>query len=273
MEDRTGIMDNQRGKDSSPAPAATQTIRIVEYLSSCSNMASISEIARGVNVNNNMVFRVLKALEQEGWVYADLISGKYQLTLKPVNVVSAVSQKISLTSAAAPYLHELWQETGESTWLGILHDDQVFYLQHLDSVQNIKVAGTTGGLYPAAVSAPGRVLLAWQSMDYLEEHIFQKKEWSDAQRNSFLGMLQRVKSQNYALDNEDYGPGIICYAAPVRNYTGTVVAAVGCSGALAIYGNIEIFTEMYGHKISETARKISGILGSRQLADDALVKL
>lgn len=255
------MSERQQEKSSSPAPAATQAIRIVEYLSSCSRMVSITEIAKALDVNNNMVFRVLKALEQEGWVYTDLISGKIQLTLKPVNIVSAASQRVSLTTTALPYLHELWQETGESTWLGILHEDQVFYLQHLDSVKSIKVSGRTGGLYPAATSAPGRVLLAWQSRDYIEKYIFSKEEWSDVRRVDFIRMLQQVRKQNYALDNEDYGPGIICYAAPVKDYTGTAVAAVGCSGALAIYKNIENYIEMYGDKISETARSISHILG------------
>ena len=255
------MSEQHQEKAGSPAPAATQAIRIVEYLSSCSQMASITEIAKALDINNNMVFRVLKALEREGWVYSDLISGKIQLTLKPVSIVGAASQRVTLATAALPYLHELWQETGESTWLGILHEDQVFYLQHLDSVKSIKVSGRTGGLYPADCSAPGRVLLAWQSRAYLEEHIFKKKDWTDAQRVDFIRMLQEVRENDFALDNEEYGPGIICYAAPVKDYTGAAVAAVGCSGALAIYKNIDTYVEMYGNKISETARRISRILG------------
>ena len=255
-------MEEKQKNNGSPAPAATQAIRIIEYLSSCSEMASITEIAKGLGINSNMVFRVLKALEQEGWVYSDLITGKIQLTLKPVSIAAAASQRVNLTGAALPYLHELWQETGESTWLGILHEDQVFYLQHLDSVKSIKVSGMTGGLYPAAVSAPGRVLLAWQSRAYLEEYIFGRGDWSDVQRVDFIRMLQQVREQGYALDNEEYGPGIICYAAPVMDYTGMAVAAVGCSGALAIYRNIENYVDMYGSKISDTAKRISLILGN-----------
>jgi len=41
--------------------------------------------------------------------------------------------------------------------------------------------------------------------------------------------LERVRTQGYAVDWEEFHEGNICVAAPVRNYRGRVVAAVSVS--------------------------------------------
>ena len=46
----------------------------------------------------------------------------------------------------------------------------------------------------------------------------------------FLDELQRVAGQGYAVDDEEYEPAVRCIGAPVRNYTGKVVAAISVSG-------------------------------------------
>jgi len=42
--------------------------------------------------------------------------------------------------------------------------------------------------------------------------------------------LERVRRQGYGFDDEEFAQGIRCLAAPVRNFTGHVVAAIGISG-------------------------------------------
>jgi IclR family acetate operon transcriptional repressor len=44
--------------------------------------------------------------------------------------------------------------------------------------------------------------------------------------------LRRVRAKGHALDDEEFTQGIRCLAAPVRNFTGPVVAAVGISGPI-----------------------------------------
>jgi IclR family pca regulon transcriptional regulator len=41
--------------------------------------------------------------------------------------------------------------------------------------------------------------------------------------------LERVRKSGYAFDDEEFAQGIRCLAAPVRNFTGHVVAAIGIS--------------------------------------------
>lgn len=248
----------ERTENTSLAPAVTQALRIIEFIASSDHMVGISDVCRGLDVNSNMAFRVLKTLEQEDWLYSD-DSGKYQLTLKSMNITSSALARNNINGVASPYVHSLWKETGESTYLAILNGDKVFYLQHLDSIYDIKVTGKVGGFYPAESSAPGRALLAHCSEEYLEEHIFKTGKVKD--KKKYMALLADIRDNRRATDNEEYGKGMFCYAAPIFDYTNTAVAAIGCSGASALYGSIEKFVERHGENISAAARKISAIMG------------
>ena len=48
----------------------------------------------------------------------------------------------------------------------------------------------------------------------------------------FKAYLARVRENGYATDIEEFGYGIVCYAAPIFDYTGAAVGAIGCSGSL-----------------------------------------
>ena len=41
--------------------------------------------------------------------------------------------------------------------------------------------------------------------------------------------VRRVRVAGYAMDNQEFGVGLICVAKPVRDYTGKIVAAISVS--------------------------------------------
>lgn len=213
------------------APAAQAATKIITYLAECEQETGISEISRGTEINKNMVFRILNTLEQEGWVYCN--EQKYSLTLLLFGLASKPIARLSLNTAATPVLYDLLNKTGESTYLGILKDDKVLYIQHLDGVKNVRVAGRVGGKYDLYCSAPGKVLLAYADNAFIEEYTsrnFEKRtENSITEKAVLLKELDKIRQNGYATDREEFGNGITCVAAPVFDYTGKVIGAIGCS--------------------------------------------
>ena len=127
------------------APAVEASVKIITFLAECEQEIGISEISRGTGINKNMVFRILNTLENEGWVYCN--EQKYSLTLLLFGLASKPIARLSLNTAATPVLYDLLSKTGESTYLGILKDDKVLYIQHLDGIKDVRVAGRVGGEY------------------------------------------------------------------------------------------------------------------------------
>ena len=244
------------------APAVEGAAKIIGFLSECEREVGISEISRGTDINKNMVFRILNTLEQAGWVYCS--DQKYSLTLALFGMSSRPISRLSLNTVATPILYDLLNKTGESTYLGILNNDKVIYIQHLDGVKSVRVAGRVGGEYDLYCSAPGKVLLAYADKDFIEEYTsrdFDKTTKNTiTEKSEMLKELENIRSNGYATDKEEFGNGITCAAAPIFDYSGKIIATVGCS-AFVSDGKCEEIIEKLLPSVRDAAEEISTRLG------------
>lgn len=213
------------------APAAEAATKVIAFLAECQQEVGVSEISRGTGMNKNMVFRILNTLEKEKWVFSE--QQKYGLTLLPFKLTSKALSRLPLNTATTPVLYDLHSKTGESTYLGILKDDMVLYIQHLDGVKNVRVAGRIGGEYDLYCSAPGKVLLAYADDAFIEKYLSRelekRTENTITDKNALLTELNIVRQKGYATDAEEFGNGISCVAAPIFDYRGRVVGCIGNS--------------------------------------------
>ena len=152
------------------APAVAFGVKVIELLATQTAPIGISEISRQTGINKNMVSRILHTLEEENWVSCDE-HACYSLTLLPFCLTSKVVNRFSLTNVGVPCLQKFWKKFGESTYLGVLHGDEVLYLAHFDSTQKVRVAGVVGGCYPLYCTAPGKVLLAYSGEEYTDKYL------------------------------------------------------------------------------------------------------
>ncbi len=246
------------------APAAEAATKVITFLAEAESEVGISEISRGVELNKNMVFRILNSLEQVGWVYCN--DQKYALTLVPFQIVSKSLSRLNLNAASAPALHRLWELTGESTYLGVLKGDKVCYLQHFDGTGDVRVAGRVGGEYELYCSAPGKAILAYAEPEFLEKYLERRLEKRTAhtltERDELLAELAEIRERGYSTDCEEFGHGITCVSAPVFDYTGRVVGAVGCS-SFTVSGQCCDVIERLRPLVCATAKEISVCLGNQ----------
>lgn len=244
------------------APAAESATKVIKFLAECEQETGISEISRGTEINKNMVFRILNSLEKEGWVYCN--EQKYSLTLLPFKLASKAISRLTPSTTALPILYNLHNQIGESTYFGVLKDDKVLYLQHLDGIKAVRVAGRTGGEYELYCSAPGKVLLAFADEAFIEEYTSREHEKRTANtitsKDALKKELENIRKCGYALDREEFGNGISCVAAPVFDYTGKVVGAIGCS-AFTLNNNWQKTTEQMLPFVKKAAIEISNRLG------------
>lgn len=247
------------------APAVEASVKVITFLAECEQEIGVSEISRGTGINKNMVFRILNTLENEGWVYCN--GQKYSLTLLLFGLASKPISRLSLNTAATPVLYDLLNETGESTYLGVLKDDKVLYVQHLDGIKDVRVAGRLGGEYDLYCSAPGKVLLAYADDDFIEEYTSRVLEKRTAnsitEKNLLLKELESIRKNGYAIDKEEFGNGITCVAAPVFDYTGSVVGCVGNS-AFTLNHDSQSVIERILSPVLKAAKEISVCIGGNK---------
>ncbi|MBN1836515.1 MAG: IclR family transcriptional regulator [Spirochaetales bacterium] len=221
---------------------------------------SLAEISRQMDVHKSSVLRILATLESAGLLARDKRSGRYRLGLRILELAGRVLSRYDLRSVAAPYMEELARRSGEIVHLAIRDADQIVYLDKKGQGQVLTVATRIGGRHPAYASAMGKVLLAdlapAESAALLGASPLQALTPSTITEPGALGEeLARVRSCGYAVDNEEAFPGISCVAAPIRDQSGRVAAAISVTVPTQRMGAAR--REELRELLVETARAIS----------------
>jgi IclR family transcriptional regulator, KDG regulon repressor len=192
---------------------------------------TLSELARGCGTHKSSAFRLLSTLEAHGFVEKNAATHGYRLGWKLMELAGRLLARYELRELAAPFMEELARRTGEIVHLSVLDGAQIVYLDKRGRSQPLTVSTTVGGRSPAHASAMGKALLAGLPEKQVALVLgarrlerFTPTTITDRRR---LGReLEAIRRRGYALDNEEAFPGIRCVAAPLRDRSGRVLAAV-----------------------------------------------
>ncbi len=244
-------------------PAVRHAVQLLEVLSESNTPLGVSEISRKLDLNKNMVFRLVNTFLEVGWIIQEE-GPKYRMSLVPFRLASKQVDRLSIVDIASEPTKKLWEKIGHSVYIAVLYDDSALYIQHHNSIQNVRVAGMIGGRYPLHCTAPGKILLAYAPEDYFSS--LSQKGFDKYTSNTILDSvelnahLESVRSKGYAMDQEEYGKGILCIAVPIFDYTGSVAAALGVSVSTVLYSMEKLIDEV-GPLMIETGQLISRQMG------------
>lgn len=185
-------------------------------------------------MSKSTVFRILHTLLQRGYVEQTL-EGAYAIGPKMFDVLSYHINSLELTTEAKPYLAALKRTLGLTAHLGILDGSYVSYIEKEAPRWEEERYTEVGYRSPAYCSSMGKCLLACLSSAELEEVLY-GYEFERFTPNTFTSKaefvryLHQVRKQGWAMDDEEYELGHRCIAAPVFDYRGDAIAAIGVSG-------------------------------------------
>ncbi len=204
-------------------------LMVLEKLAEAPDGLGITELAEAFEVDKGSMSRVLQTLSNYGFAEKDERTRKYVLGPQIVRLSRAVLTRLPVRETAKPYLQKLVEATGENAHLAILAQGQALYIDQAESSSSLRVHTGIGTLAPLHCTALGKVLLAFANApaaETLASYTVRTITDPAALRHH----IEQVKTQGYAIDDEEFEPGVRCIAVPVRDYRGRCVAAIGVSG-------------------------------------------
>jgi DNA-binding IclR family transcriptional regulator len=212
-----------------------------------------------------MVYRCIRTLLSEGVIVESGEGPKYEPSLLSFHYHSLPVARMTVTRAAEEPLYTLWEELNECVYLGVLHENRILYLIHHEGGREIRSGGgRMGGRYFLHADGAGKVLAAFADEGVRERLLAEGLEKLTAHtrtdRKGFLAEMARVRKQGFAVDNEEYIKGILCFGAPVLDYAGQVAGAICCS-VLTIHYTVKELEERIGPGVLKTAKRISLAMG------------
>lgn len=200
----------------------------------------ISEIAREFNIYKSTVHRTMVTLENKGFIKQNKENGKYWLGMKLYAIGMVVGEKMSLKDIIQPFTKELYDEFKEVINVSILEKNTTDYPRSIiihkeeDPRQVLTVNPPVGSSSECHCSSVGKCLLAFNNdipfEKYMERPLQKYTEKTIDKWLDFMKLLEKVKEQGYAVDDEELEVGLTCIGAPILDRNGVAVAAISLSG-------------------------------------------
>lgn len=242
--------------------AVIRAVTVLEILSHHDSI-NLESLAKETSLPKATLLRFLTALVSQGYVYRDSYD-QYSLTLKMFSVGSRALDHIDVYRIARPVAEKLANDLGETVHMGILSEAEAVYVLKIESKYTIRMHSRVGKLIPLYCTAIGKVLLSGLS-DEDAEPLIQKQAFVPFTRHTIVTPeslkqeLNEIRKNGWAADREEHEEGIMCFAAPLKDYTGNIVAALSASWPLFR------LTDEKKQKgialIKEAANQISSLLG------------
>jgi DNA-binding IclR family transcriptional regulator len=224
---------------------------------------SASEIGKLTNMSRSTAFRFMVTLENRGYV-TKTPYGKYRLGLNLFSLGMLAYNRMELVSIAHPVLVETAAAAGETCHIAILDGGvRVIFIDRALSSSRLKMDTALGYSQYAHCTSTGKAILAFQPPQVINQYIrntsfVQNTPSSIKDAQTLLQVLEQVRLDGYATDNEESEFGLTCYAKPLLDSSGRPYAAISISGPTT---RMEMKKEEHLQQLSMAVNKITRGIG------------
>lgn len=213
-------------------PAIDRMMSVLTALEEQQDGASITALTATLTLPRSTIYRILNTLEVHGVVQRQ-DSGIYRLgqrLRKLADHVPSGAAEFDLAALAQPFLDQLAISAGHSVKLSILDGGGVLVLAAAQGRRPYALGVTPGQQMPINAGAAGKLLFAFEpperQADWLSRPLaaFTPRTVTDPRR--LKAEATRIRRQGWAQDRGESAPSIYAYAAPIRDHSGRVLAAL-----------------------------------------------
>jgi DNA-binding IclR family transcriptional regulator len=265
-------MGDQRSRDSDldlvpiQAPAQVQSVdralSVLDLLAQRGEMG-VTDLAAELDVHKSTAFRLVSALERRQLVEQVGDRGKYRLGLGILRLAAATTGRLDVTRESQPVCERLAYQLGETVNIAILDDASAVNVLQEFGNSAVGSRNWIGRRTPLHATSSGKVLLAFAD-EALRETILGQSltlhtESTVTDSAELARQLDQAVARGWAATNEELEVGLTAVAAPIRDGSGRVVAAVSISGPS--YRLTAASFDTVAARVIEAAAEISTRLG------------
>lgn len=210
-----------------PEQTVIKAIELLEALATEELFATVPNLSKELKLGRKKVQMLLDALEEKGLVELDPLLGTYQLGLHSYSMAQHILKNANLLKIVHPVIESLARKHEAAVCFTVLDRDEVFFLDVVDSVQQVKATEMVGRRFPFFTNAAGKVIKSLSSFDLLERLNGRKRRQIAMPDPVKLQQeLDEIRKKGVAVEVGGFGEGICAVAVAIRDYGGKVVGAL-----------------------------------------------
>ncbi|MCI8810942.1 MAG: IclR family transcriptional regulator [Oscillibacter sp.] len=209
-----------------------KSLHILDCFTNDQQEIGIKELAKQIDMPQSSVYRIVQTLEFVGLLFQNKENKKYRLGPKFIFLTSKLGYLDACQRIVVKHMEALGRETGETVNLGILNCDEITYIHRIDCQHVLRPSFELNASYPAHKTGLGMVLLA--ELDDSElQYVYQNHaEDLGTSYNEFLALMQKIRQDGYAFDDQIFCPGLRCVAAPIAGLGGKAIFSISVSAPI-----------------------------------------
>ncbi|MBN9356315.1 MAG: IclR family transcriptional regulator [Herbaspirillum huttiense] len=228
------VIPEEESQDKYSVPGLERGLRLLCEFSRQDKTLSAPELARRLDIPRSTVFRLLATLERMGFVERADGGRDYRLGMSVLRLGFEYLASLELTEIGRPLLDRLRDEIGYSCNLVVRDGRSIVYVAKSVTQTAFTSHVNVGTRLPAHATVLGRVLLEDLTLPqlralYPEEHLEVFSSNTPKTVVELFDMVQADKERGFVLQEGFFETSISTVAAPVRDHSGHVVAALGAT--------------------------------------------
>jgi IclR family acetate operon transcriptional repressor len=211
-----------------------RALQLLETMAELGGECTLTALANRTGLNISTCHHLLATLVQRGFVGKTPGRRSYALGGRILYLSHACLQ-VDLPRRAEPHIERISRATGETVHLAVRQGDHVVTLLKREARHAVRVdTGALGHSDAPHATATGKAMLAWLPEDEIRRIValrgmtaFTPKTITDF--GALIEELRLVRRNGFAIDREEFQPGVVCIGAAIRDHAGAVVGAISAS--------------------------------------------
>lgn len=222
----------KRDKENYLIQSVSHALDILESFTKTDDELGVTELSKRLGLHKNNVFRLLATLELRGYIEQNRETDNYRLGPKTLQLGSIFIEQRECRRQARPILEDLMVSTGETAVVAVLRATKVIFMDSVETDRTVRAVSRVGAMLPAHCTAVGKANLSFLPPAEIEQ-LYPENELPAVTprtlqtRDALLSELKVAKERGYAVENEECDLDVKSVAAPVRDFSKRVIAALG----------------------------------------------
>ncbi|GII85162.1 transcriptional regulator [Sphaerisporangium siamense] len=231
------MSDGGSGGERPASTGVDRTLTVLEQLVTAEEDLTLTALAKVTRIPLATCASIVYTLEHRGYATRRVIgrSHFWRPTLRLYSLASRLVRKVDLSQIATVEMRALGEELGMPVHIGVLDGASVVYVAKAATPGFIQFDTYPGKVAPFDLTALGRAIAAHLSDGELAVLLPQLRTGQGPRARgsspkAFKELLERVRADGYAIEDEEEQAEISCVAAPFFDAEGRVAGSVGVTG-------------------------------------------
>ena len=225
----------------------------------------VTSVARQVAMSKSTVHRILRVLEQHGFLTQNPETRRFRLGLAGIELGHRAQEGLELRRIALPVMEQVSTRSGETVLLQVVspEGDRVVCIERVQQRRGLRLILDVGSTAPLYAGCSSKVLLAHLASDEIEHVLHGPLQpltsHTTVDPTAIRAQLVEIRRTGVAVSFEETDEGVAGVSVAIRDARNVVVAGLTISGPITRVNAATI--GHYTDLAREGARRIAAELG------------